>query len=76
MSTYHPPTQADLLPLIGRTGLWSTPMGNFAVRVRVLAARRCFGRIELQVTPLEGSGTTWTPQGRVELDPLDPPSGG
>jgi hypothetical protein len=52
-------TANELAANVGREGLWSTPIANIQVRVKVIDARQIFGRVELKVTPLAGSGEAW-----------------
>ncbi len=62
-------TAVELASYVGRTGGWTIPTGDaFKVRVRVVNAREIFGRVELRVSPLEGSGEAWTTVQNVELD--------
>lgn len=50
-----------------KCGNWRSPQG-ITVPVRVLDARRAYGRIELQVTPLNGEGEAWVQAAYVTLD--------
>jgi hypothetical protein len=52
-------TANELAANVGREGLWSTPIANIQVRVKVIDARQIFGRVELKVTPIAGSGEAW-----------------
>ncbi len=48
---------------IGKQGLLS--VSGLQVLVNVLDARTVFGRIDLQVTPVNGTGSTWVESSRV-----------
>jgi hypothetical protein len=61
------PTAADLAEYLKRNGIWSTPTGDMKLPVVVIDARYIFGRIELKVSPIGGSGSTWVTAGSVEL---------
>lgn len=60
-------TATELTEYVGREGLWTTPIGSIKIRVKVTDARQAYGRFELRVTPLAGSGETWAQN--VKLDP-------
>lgn len=50
-------TAKSLSPYIGREGVFIT--GALRVGIRVLDAREKFGRVDLLVSPLAGSGEEW-----------------
>jgi hypothetical protein len=45
--------------------LVSVPLGGLVVRCRVMGSRPAFGRIDLRVTPVSGSGEIWVDSRRV-----------
>jgi hypothetical protein len=59
-------TANELAANVGREGLWSTPIANIQVRVKVIDARQIFGRVELKVTPLAGSGEAWAQNVKID----------
>jgi hypothetical protein len=65
------PTAADLAAYLKRDGLWSAPTGNMKVPVTTIDARHIFGRTELKVSPIGGSGSTWVNESNVELWPKE-----
>jgi hypothetical protein len=62
------PTAAELAAYLDRKGIWSSPTGDMKVPVTTIDARHLFGRIELKISPIGGSGSTWVNQGNVELE--------
>lgn len=62
-------TANELGQYVNREGTWSTPIGSIQIRVRVIDARQIFGRLELKITPLAGSGEAWAQN--VEMDKKD-----
>jgi hypothetical protein len=58
-------TSNDLKQLVGKIGLLSS--GKLSVPVGVLDSRYVFGRTDLLVTPIGGSGQEWVETGRVRL---------
>ena len=68
--TANAPTAADLADYLQRKGTWSAPTGdNLKIPVVVIDARVMFGRTELKVSPIGGSGSVWTVEANVELEP-------
>lgn len=63
------PTAADLAGYVQRKGIWSTPTGDMKLPVMTVDARWLFGRTELKVAPIGGSGSTWVTAGSVDLEP-------
>lgn len=57
----------ELAALLGSSGLLRSADG-LRVSVRVLDARPAFGRLDLLVEPVEGSGSAWVSADRVNLD--------
>jgi len=57
----------DLSKLIGREGQLLTAEA-LQVGVTVVDARRCYGRVDLQVQPLVGAGSAWVDASRVKLE--------
>lgn len=64
-------TGKDLMELIGRTGTLAVRQGSDALKfgVRVMGARKAFGRTDYQVQPLNGSGLSWVQGDSVKLHP-------
>jgi hypothetical protein len=59
-------TLAEYAPYIGRTALLQDVLEKgFTVAVRILDVRSSFGRIDVKVTPIVGSGDTWVNITRV-----------
>lgn len=56
-------TMADM---IGQTG--TIDADGFRIPVRIDDARMAFGRTDVLVTPIHGSGTRWVDASRVALD--------
>lgn len=56
--------------LLNRQAVLSVPSraGTLEVRVRILDARETFGRIDLLVSPVEGSGQAWVSADRVKVE--------
>jgi len=50
---------------VGKTGLLA--VGNLRVPVRVVNARTNFGRVDIQVEPIGGSGQEWVETSRVVI---------
>ncbi len=57
-------TVKELAANIGKQGLLS--ISNMQVLVSIKNARTVFGRIDYQVTPVNGTGTTWVESNRVQ----------
>ena len=51
-------TAKQLTALIGKQGMWKTPLG-VTVPVEILDARSAYGRIEMKVKPVGGKGEVW-----------------
>lgn len=65
-------TAVELADYVRRTGTLTIPSGEgFKVKIRVVDARAIFGRTELRVTPIAGSGETWATVQSVALDPKE-----
>lgn len=65
-------TAADLASHVGKRGVCSISLGErgrhrLLVRVKILDARRVYGRTDLLVTPEAGSGVAWVVSSRVEV---------
>lgn len=58
-------TSLDMSQLIGREADY--PVKDMLVRVRVANARERFGRTDVQIMPLAGSGLTWVALDSVRL---------
>jgi hypothetical protein len=57
-----------LAEAVGRTGTLRTREEKFKIKVRILDARRVYGRLEYLVTPEGGEGKAWTAATRVRLE--------
>jgi hypothetical protein len=56
----------DYQKFIGRTGTLPTTIPpNLEVGVRIIDVRSSFGRVDVKVTPIVGSGDTWVNITRV-----------
>ncbi len=62
-------TGADLAKAIGRTG--SCRFEKVRVDVRITNARSAYGRHDVEVTPIAGSGSMWVEVSRVLIDPVE-----
>ena len=56
-------TNAELAEFIGRTGLLS--MDKIAVEVRAHDAREVYGRLDILVAPVAGTGQAWVAESRI-----------
>lgn len=65
------PTAAELAEYLKRRAMWSTLNGDVKVVVTVVDARHMFGRLELKVSPVGGSGETWANAKNVEILPKE-----
>jgi hypothetical protein len=61
----------EMSNIIDRTGSLDEGSG-WLVRVRVLDVRFAFGRVDLLVTPINGSGQRWVSLSRVKMQPECP----
>jgi hypothetical protein len=62
-------TNTTLMQYVGRLGtLASERSAGLRTRVRIVDARRSFGRTDVLVTPLDGDGESWVALARVELE--------
>jgi hypothetical protein len=52
-------TANELNEYVNREGTWAAPIADLKIRVKVIDARQIFGRLELKITPLAGSGEAW-----------------
>ena len=59
-------TTAELAKLLNRTA--TIDHDGLSVRVRILDGRQAYGREDVLVTPLEGSGERWVSAERVRLE--------
>jgi hypothetical protein len=55
----------ELAGYVGKTCSWRAAL-NVTVQVRVVDVRRAFGRLDLLVEPIAGSGQLWIDQEKVE----------
>ena len=56
-------TNAELAEFVGRTGLLS--MDKIAVEVRAHDAREVYGRLDILVEPIAGTGQVWVAESRI-----------
>lgn len=56
----------SLTAVIGSEAALQTAEG-LSVGVRILDARRCYGRVDYQVQPLKGAGVVWVSSDRVKF---------
>ena len=57
-------TNAELAAYVGRTGLLSFD-GKIAVEVRAHDAREVYGRLDILVEPVAGTGEVWVAESRI-----------
>lgn len=64
---------STLAGLVGRTGQMSVQMSasNLRIPVTIHDTREVWGRRDVLVEPLGGSGTAWVDVGRIDLDPRE-----
>ncbi len=58
-------TTRSLSPLIGRTGRYLIGAASFPVTI--IDARELFGRIDVQIEPIGGSGAAWVERSAITL---------
>jgi len=52
----------------GELGSLTLEKGSLTVRVQVIDLRVAFGRFDMLVTPIDGTGEAWVDSGRVQFD--------
>lgn len=57
---------SDLIKLVNKSALWS--VSNVKVEVRTIDARQSFGRVDVRITPAQGSGETWVDSQFLDID--------
>lgn len=55
---------AELVAFVGKTGLMSFG-GSIGVMVRSLNAREVYGRLDVLVEPISGTGHAWVAESRI-----------
>jgi hypothetical protein len=60
-------TLAEYSTYIGRTATVTDVFPGVDMAVRIIDVRTAFGRIDVKVTPVTGSGDTWVNINRVVL---------
>ena len=60
-------TLADYQTYVNKTAILQDVLPGFDVDVRILNVRSAFGRIDVQVVPVAGKGSTWVSVNRVIL---------
>jgi hypothetical protein len=60
-------TVKELAARIGEDALVSFEKGNVTVRCRIVDARTAYGKAQLLVEPVAGSGSTWVEEARIQL---------
>lgn len=60
-------TAEELKTFLDKEGTWEARAGML-VRVRVTDARQSYGRIDLRIRPVAGSGGAWVDSRVVKLD--------
>jgi len=58
-------TATELNAYVGKKGLWDSPLG-VKIPVLILDARKAYGRFELKVTPISGSGEVWARNVKIQ----------
>lgn len=59
----------ELEAFVGRVGRWYAGNGLY-FRVRIVDARENWGRIDFQVTPLDGAGERWIADHTVTIEEI------
>ena len=59
-------THAELARIIGKVG--TIESDRLTIPVRIMDGRTAYGRQDVLVTPLEGSGERWVDAARVTLE--------
>ena len=57
-------TNQELAAYVGREGL-VTYGGTIAVQVKSLDAREVYGRLDILIEPIAGTGQTWVAESRI-----------
>jgi hypothetical protein len=52
---------------VGREGVLTTQRERLKIRVRIVDARKSYGRVDYLVEAIEGSGRAWVSSKRVRL---------
>ena len=60
-------TTKELIAVINKIGQWNTGK-SMTVSVKIIDARRVFGRTDYKVEPVQGKGSAWVDAGMVSLD--------
>lgn len=58
-------TVKELASFIGKQGFLN--IDNMQVKVTVMDVRQVFGRIDFQITPMDGNGNNWVEASRVNM---------
>lgn len=58
----------ELASFVGRTGHYQARAG-MTVEIRVTNARESYGRLDLLVAPIAGTGEAWISTALIKLDP-------
>lgn len=61
-------TPAYLAKYVGRTGLYKNTRSGLTIPIRTLDARKAYGRVEVKVTPVGGSGQKWVDVNNLKLE--------
>ena len=56
-------TNQELAEFVGRTGILNTD--KLGVLIRSLDAREVYGRLDILVEPVEGTGEAWVSESRI-----------
>lgn len=59
-------TAKEMLAMVGRTGELYLRESGLTIYVQIHDVRTAFGRVDYEVSPLQGSGTTWVSADRVK----------
>ena len=60
-------TAGELGAFIGKRAMWASPNG-LNIAVKTVDARDMFGRIDVRITPAEGSGEAWVDRDSLDLE--------
>lgn len=55
----------EIAKYIGKTGTILPGLGSISIPVKVYDARQVYGRVELLVKPVSGTGETWINPNRI-----------
>ncbi len=60
-------TAREAATYINKEGILTTE-GSLGIAVRILDARKVYGRIDVLVMPISGEGETWVSESRIQWE--------